>query len=180
MIIGGGENDVGEYPYMVSVLEEIRGNHFHFCGASLIAPDVILCAAHCVYKDQAHRVQIGKHLLSDNAEEVETYDVLEYQLCPEWDKSTYNCDVALVKLSGASEMRPVSLWEEGDDPLVVGEDLTVIGWGVTSTDNQLSPVLKDTTVGYYKKSKCNDKYFGTKVDRYHALCVRRRHGFVSR
>ena len=33
MIIGGGETDVGEYPYMVSVLEEIRGNHFHFCGA---------------------------------------------------------------------------------------------------------------------------------------------------
>ena len=40
-IIGGGLSDEGEYPYAVS----LNGGGRHFCGGSLIAPDVVLSAA---------------------------------------------------------------------------------------------------------------------------------------
>jgi len=39
-IIGGDEADSGEYPYAVSFSAE-----GHFCGGSLISPDVVLSAA---------------------------------------------------------------------------------------------------------------------------------------
>ena len=42
-IIGGEAAPVGLYPYIVS----LQGASGHFCGGSLIAPDVVLSAAHC-------------------------------------------------------------------------------------------------------------------------------------
>jgi trypsin len=41
-IIGGDEANAGEYPYAVSLSSDSIG---HFCGGSMIAPDVVLSAA---------------------------------------------------------------------------------------------------------------------------------------
>jgi secreted trypsin-like serine protease len=40
-IIGGDEANAGEYPYAVSLSDSIG----HFCGGSMIGPDVVLSAA---------------------------------------------------------------------------------------------------------------------------------------
>lgn len=40
-IIGGEGADAGEYPYAVSLSDSLG----HFCGGSMIAPDVVLSAA---------------------------------------------------------------------------------------------------------------------------------------
>lgn len=40
LVIGGAEAEIGRHPYMVSLQDE----HTHFCGASLIAPDIVLTA----------------------------------------------------------------------------------------------------------------------------------------
>jgi secreted trypsin-like serine protease len=41
-IIGGDEAGAGEYPYAVSLSDSSFG---HFCGGSMIGPDVVLSAA---------------------------------------------------------------------------------------------------------------------------------------
>lgn len=47
-IVGGTNADVGEFPYQVSLqLKGLLGGG-HFCGGSIIAPNVILTAGHCV------------------------------------------------------------------------------------------------------------------------------------
>ena len=40
LVIGGGEAEKGRHPYIVSLQNDLE----HFCGASLIAPDVVLTA----------------------------------------------------------------------------------------------------------------------------------------
>jgi secreted trypsin-like serine protease len=44
-IIGGKNAEVGRYPYAQISLQRFDGTHI--CGASLVAPDLILTAAHC-------------------------------------------------------------------------------------------------------------------------------------
>ena len=42
-IVGGVEASAGEFPFIVS----LQRNGNHFCGGTLIAPDVVLTAGHC-------------------------------------------------------------------------------------------------------------------------------------
>jgi secreted trypsin-like serine protease len=42
-IIGGSVATAGQFPYQVGIFLDGTG----FCGGSLIAPDVVLTAAHC-------------------------------------------------------------------------------------------------------------------------------------
>ena len=46
-IIGGFQTPMERYPYTVSL--QSTGIDGHFCGGSLIAPDVVLSAAHCKF-----------------------------------------------------------------------------------------------------------------------------------
>ena len=57
-IINGEEATEGRYSYAVS-LQDKWG---HFCGGSLIAPDVVLSAAHCAGGE--YTVVIGRHNLT--------------------------------------------------------------------------------------------------------------------
>ena len=45
-IMGGEDAEPGRYAYMVS-LQSIDNRLSHFCGGTLIAPDIVLTAAHC-------------------------------------------------------------------------------------------------------------------------------------
>jgi trypsin len=44
LVLGGLQADKGRFPYLVSLLDD---NFSHKCEGSLIAPDIVLTAAHC-------------------------------------------------------------------------------------------------------------------------------------
>ena len=56
-VIGGTETDLGRYPYAVS----LQGKGRHFCGGSLIAPNVVLSVAHCHQPMIEVKAVIGRH-----------------------------------------------------------------------------------------------------------------------
>uniref|UniRef100_A0A182SHU8 Peptidase S1 domain-containing protein n=1 Tax=Anopheles maculatus TaxID=74869 RepID=A0A182SHU8_9DIPT len=57
-----GESEYGEFPWMLAVLREERvadnNLNVYECGASLIAPNVVLTAAHCVFNKQKEQLLI--------------------------------------------------------------------------------------------------------------------------
>ena len=56
-IVGGTDTSEERYPYFVSVL---NSRAQHVCGGSLVAPDLVLTAAHCVSSSTVKWVQIGR------------------------------------------------------------------------------------------------------------------------
>lgn len=115
-----------DYPHMAALFDDGRW----ICGSSLIAPDWILTAAHCV--DGAQRkpgkisFQIGGKQLGhpDNERRTATQIVVHAK----WDDSTLRYDVALAKLDRPSDKTPVALagplqaelWDGGSPARVIG------------------------------------------------------------
>jgi secreted trypsin-like serine protease len=89
-VIGGRESTQGRYSYAVSLADDLGS----FCGGSLIAPDIVLSAAHCASGD--YRVIIGRHDLdTDEGDEVEVKREIVH---PQYEPYTTNNDFMVLVL----------------------------------------------------------------------------------
>jgi secreted trypsin-like serine protease len=109
------------YPFMVSLQTFDRE---HYCGGSLIAPRVVLTAAHCA---EPYRVIIGGRSLSVRREFRE-YAVTHSRVYEGYVSRTYQHDIRLVYLDNDVPLTPVALSASASDASA-GRIATVAGWG---------------------------------------------------
>ncbi|KAL7533286.1 hypothetical protein ACHAXR_005144 [Thalassiosira sp. AJA248-18] len=128
-IIGGDEATEGRYSYAVS----LQDDYGHFCGGSLIAPDVVLSAAHCAGGE--YKAVIGRHDLETD-DDGDAVDVKVEMMHPDYDDDMTNNDFMLLFLE-RSTTEDVELVQVGQDMVVEGTDVTVMGWGDTNIDDDI-------------------------------------------
>jgi V8-like Glu-specific endopeptidase len=149
-IVGGKETNAGEYPFIVSMADNIG----HFCGASVISPTYVMSAAHC--SGPAFHVVIGAHD-QNNLNGTQKINVKRQIDHPNYGNNGYDISVyELEEPIKASLYAPIKLGDQSHES--VGTMATVIGWGNTSSNGSLASKLRDVDVPIISYQQCQDGY----------------------
>ena len=155
-IVGRSEATPNAWPWATALtIRRQNGSLFPFCGGSLIAPDWVLTAAHCRVEPD-HVVVIGRHDLRTNEGEEHAIEFVLFH--NQYNTSTSNHDIALIKLATPSQQPTVALVDAFDTHSQPGDDSTVIGWGRLSEGGQASPTLQEVTIPIVSNQICDDVY----------------------
>ena len=149
-IVGGSETNPGQYPFMVSLADDIG----HFCGASIISPTYVMSAAHC--SGGSFHAVIGAHD-QYNLSGTQTINVKRQINHPNygsdgWDISVYELEEPI----DPALYSPVKLGNTSHE--TVGTMATAIGWGVLSQGGYLSRYLQHVDVPIMSHQQCQAGY----------------------
>lgn len=132
-VVGGADTPVGRYPFAASIQFKQEGStplQRHGCGASLIASDWVLTAAHCLLDTEPSDIEVivGRTRLS-NAQQGQVLSVQRIVIHPDFPR-TLAPDVALLKLDRAAiGITPIKVTTPDDTFEGRLKHLNVIGWG---------------------------------------------------
>jgi trypsin len=157
--IVGGTPATDAYPWMAS----LQVGQDHICGASLVRPDTVLTAAHCVQDEDpaALSVVLGRVKLSAAAGERIGVKSVEVDEAYQTDGNGGH-DIALVRLERPSEADTIDIVEPGQAGLwAPGAPVRVIGWGTTVY--QVGPAsddLLEADIEAISDAECAQSYNG--------------------
>jgi len=135
------------------------------CGATLVAPDMLVTAAHCQSQFRRAGVFLGGVLLS-GADAVETWEIDREYVHPNFDADTLENDIMLVRIkqkqpgsggSGVSRITPVAYNQFAYTP-ANRQSVTAIGFGSTSEGGSLSRDLQQVPLKVNPHRNCARQY----------------------
>ena len=165
-IVGGAPADPGEWPWQVALIQGGKTDYYNyqFCGGSLVAPQWVVTAAHCVSGSRPTSVDVvaGIYDLVSHPG-AQKRDVVQIIVYPAYNSHTHNNDIALIKLnqpvtiggSGASTtgLIPLVSASSGD---FAGINSWVTGWGATESQPNYPTELREVQVPIITNALCND------------------------
>ncbi|ENN70320.1 hypothetical protein YQE_12831, partial [Dendroctonus ponderosae] len=155
-IVGGWPVEIASHPHQVS----FQNWHRHSCGGSLISPEWILTAAHCISAG-THRYQfrLGSELWAQGGVLVSSSVAIRHPL---YNSSTLDYDIGLMKLAQlqsevADAIGYAQLPPEGWAPLP-GATASVTGWGTPFSGGSLMDELQEVFVPIVSNDSCEEYY----------------------
>jgi len=152
-IVGGEQANPGDYPYYV----DMNG-----CGGALVAPDIVLTAAHCGDRT-GDEVIVGAYKRGSTEAGGEKRICEKYIEDPKYNDYTLNNDFGVCKLDSPvfidEGIVKLELNEDASIPSD-GEDLHVMGLGTLHWGGTSPKYLHHVQVPYVDNTECNELYGG--------------------
>ncbi|XP_073829374.1 trypsin-1-like [Musca autumnalis] len=183
-IINGTEVNWNDTRYQVSVRIELIDRFFfgigHICGGSLIAPNVVLTAAHCVWSENTEKyrspqefsVVMGNLDRTRKDANMLKLPVKDIIVGGNFDPDTFEDDIAIMILnqtvpSNYTRASTIELNENRN--LIEGTKCIVSGWGLTEKGTYATK-LRSVEVPIVGRSTCS-RHYGTDILLNGMLCA---------
>ena len=160
-VVGGTRAAAGEFPFMV---------YLGGCGGSLIAPRVVLTAAHCVGRTGATTAYTARAGSVDRNNMRFSVRSSYIYRAPGFSGSTMRNDWALIKMGGSIPTGTLALNTSASNN---SGTFTIMGWGATSEGGSSSRYLLKAQVPFVADSTCGTNYrnAGYPFTDSHMLCA---------
>ncbi|MBQ4876390.1 trypsin-like serine protease [Pseudoalteromonas luteoviolacea] len=157
-VVGGIETPAYSRPYQVALLMNGRQG----CGGTLISPDWVLTAAHCLdsASTSSLTVRVGAHSISrGDGQTIRVSQIINHERWRGANGIRSGYDIALLKLASPApnQYTPAKLPTAAIESQYanVGAYVTVSGWGLTSNRGRPSDVLREAELPVISNNSCS-------------------------
>ncbi|ETP03939.1 hypothetical protein F441_19194 [Phytophthora nicotianae CJ01A1] len=162
-IWGGSDGNIDKYPFLAG----LRDSFFDetFCAGTLIAPQYILTAGHCIRTNEMQIIATfgtNDSTGSGSGAAIQVPVIAGFRH-PLYKKKEHLYDVGLLKLKKPIKRKTAKLCASDGSDNKVGTMGTVLGWGKTQTSGEsTSPTLQQITLPVISNAECGKfkKYVG--------------------
>lgn len=167
-VIGGKPASIAQFPSLAYIEAGNDRNGFA-CTGSVVAPRVILTAAHCVEDIESGRFAApGEYAVATGvanpkqAKAENVFGVSATHVFPSFDPGAIHGDAAVLILSAPTSAPPLALAGPADAAFYEGgAPVTVAGWGLTRAENRQAPGnVRSAVMAVQKPETCQRRTRG--------------------
>lgn len=169
-VVNGFTAKEGAWPWIASL--QMRGRHF--CGGTLVKPNWVLTAAHCVDRQAGLAIKLGAHNHQRNEASVQHIQIKRIIRHPAYSRNTLKSDFALIELQRPAvlnnRVRLACLPQTAAYPQK-GSTCYIQGWGMTRyPGGGVASILQQAQMPIVDRNKCRHQLeavcagFGTTRD----------------